>query len=843
MSSAETQLTAAPSRYQPLVIVLAAAATGIVTDREFAVPWSVWLAVAIGSLWAWRLMWRRCWWVRANLCLLLAVAACAAAWHHSCWRLFREDEIGLSASVEGQPICLEAIAATAVRHRPAPPDDPMRSMPAQPQSFLVLQVMRLRNGVEWQAASGQVTLTVYGELQAVRPGDQLRVYGRLISTTPPLNPGDFDFSAHQRGDRLLCRLDCDAPACCQVLKRASPWRLAYVIPAIREQGDAMLWRYLRREPAGLATAVLLGIRENVDFERQESFLVTGTVHILSISGLHVGMLAYGFWLTARIGWLSRRATLYTAIGLILFYTVLTYAQPPVVRAAVLICVMCVARLLGRRAFDFNTLALAAWIVLIMNPSHLFGTGTQLSFLAVATLACLQRLPQFNPPAEDPLDRLIRQSRPWPIRLTRDARHVIWQVCLTSTAVWLISLPLVMYRFHVVSPIAVLLNPIVWLPMSIALFAGFGVLVTGYVVPPLAALCGWICDRSLWFIEWCVGVSMHCPLGYAWVPAPPWWWVVSFYVALLGWVILPRRRPARLGPILAAIAIWFGIGFLFTVGPWARSQDSRKPQLTCTFAAVGHGTSVLVELPDGRTMLYDAGSWGSSRTGVRPISAMLWSRGLTHLDAVVISHADTDHFNALPDLLDRFSVGVIYVSPVMFREPTPALDALQAAFARAGVEVRELSYQQRLEGGPGVELEILHPSRSGVIGIDNANSIVLRVAFAGRSLLLPGDLEGRGLQDVMAESPLDSEIVMAPHHGSLHSNPAGFAAWSTPEVVVISGGQETNLAAVREAYTSQGATVLHTASDGAIQITLGRDGVTAAKFDHGNWRSVSVPGWH
>jgi len=483
----------------------------------------------------------------------------------------------------------------------------------------------------------------------------------------------------------------------------------------------------------------------------------------------------------------------------------------------------VARLLGRRAFEFNTLALAALIVLVMNPTNLFQTGTQLSFLAVATLSCSRRISFWMAEPEDPLQRLISQSRPWPSRMLRKVGAFVWQLLVASTVIWLVAVPLVMYRFHLISPIAIFLNPVVWVPMSVAMLSGFGVLILGWTVPPLADVSGWVCDQSLAIIESCVLWTDKIPFGHAWTPSPPLWWVLSFYVALAIGVAFPRFR-VTLRWMIAMTAVWFALGFALTVGPPARWETSRSEQLTCTFVAVGHGTSALIELPDGKTLLYDGGSLGASRLAVRPIAAVLWSRGLTHLDAIVVSHADTDHYNAVPGLLERFTAGVVYVSPVMFRQSTPALEALRDAITSAGVPLRELDATLRLDGGDGVELEILHPPPSGVIGSDNANSIVLRVGYRGRNILLPGDLESPGLEALMAEAPLDCQIVMAPHHGSLRSDPQNFSAWTTPEYVVISGRTGGNVGAVRWAYEHGGAEVTHTAIDGAIRFEISSAGM-------------------
>jgi competence protein ComEC len=244
-------------------------------------------------------------------------------------------------------------------------------------------------------------------------------------------------------------------------------------------------------------------------------------------------------------------------------------------------------------------------------------------------------------------------------------------------------------------------------------------------------------------------------------------------------------------------------------------------------------SVLMELPNGKTVLYDAGKLGSPMGSARPISAVLWSRGIAHLDAIVVSHADSDHFNAIPELLSRFSVGAIYTSPVMFEDRPPAVEELRAAIRRSGVPLREVFSGDRLRVDPRVTLEVLHPPRKGVIGSDNANSIVLLATYAGRRILLPGDLEPPGLEDVLAELPLDCDIVMAPHHGSRRSDPGGFAAWSTPEHVVVSGGRNVEdipaIEAVKDSFRAGGGVVYHTAEQGCVRFELSREGVRATTF--------------
>jgi len=268
--------------------------------------------------------------------------------------------------------------------------------------------------------------------------------------------------------------------------------------------------------------------------------------------------------------------------------------------------------------------------------------------------------------------------------------------------------------------------------------------------------------------------------------------------------------------------------------------------------IGHGTCVVLEAPGGETLLYDAGSLGSPEFATQTIASYLWHRGLMRIDGIVLSHADVDHYNAVPGLLARFRVGAVYVSPVMFEssafrvqdsearilDPEPRTlnpltgpDVLRAAIERAGVPIRVVWAGDRLRLGPDVTIDVLHPPRLGVLGNDNANSITMSVEYAGRRVLLPGDLESPGLEDVIAERPLDCDVLLAPHHGSRRSDPPGFAAWSTPEWVVISGGR-ANVDPVVETYQRAGAAVFQTRRDGTVPFFIRGDSIGATAW-HGH----------
>jgi competence protein ComEC len=482
-------------------------------------------------------------------------------------------------------------------------------------------------------------------------------------------------------------------------------------------------------------------------------------------------------------------------------------------------------------------------VLALNPADLFRVGPQLSFLAVAILIWLSGLASERRPQRDRLEQMLAATRPRFVRIAAGVwRWNRW--LLTATlAVWMTALPLVLFHFHVVTPVALLIAPAVWVFVLAALWSGYAMLLVGWLLPPLGAALGALCNSSLAGLEAVVHWAESLPAGHFWAPGPAWWWVTVFYAGVVAAILWGRRiAPARWQ--VAALSAWIVIGI---IPPLYRSLG--RDSLECSFIAIGHGTCVLLEAPNGDTLLYDAGAIASPEFATRTISAYLWHRGIMRIDGIVLSHADIDHFNAVPGLLERFHIGAVYVSPMMFDgfdakpqanlapwRPDPAFapDVLREALERAGVPIHVVWAGDRLRLGTDVTIDVLHPPRVGVLGSDNANSITLAVEAAGRRVLLTGDLESPGLEDVIAERPLDCDVLLAPHHGSRRSDPPGFAAWSTPEWVVISGG-EADVAPVVQTYEAAGAIVAQTRQLGTVTFSIGRDELAAAAWRDGDRR--------
>jgi competence protein ComEC len=819
---------------QPLLLVAVAFALGIVADRfgsvllvsRTASDW--WAAAGIATALAIILCHGH--YLRTSLvALLFACLFLGGSWHDLRWNYCAKNDLARYAAVTTEPVCLKAIAMTPSSWRPAAETTPLRAIPAEPRSEVEIQVTRLRNGTRWQQASGTVRLRVNGVLPDITPGDQLLVFARLSELRPVMNPGQFDFSLADRAAGHHCELFTQSPACVSVLEPASSLSLETWLAAAGRLCQRQLTRYVGFDQQSMAQALTLGVQGELNDETMDAFMNTGTIHLVVVSGMHVGLIAVLVGLVASFLPVSQSTRLVLIICCVLAYAAIVGPQPSVVRSTIFVVFSLLAIARFRHLNVVNSLAAAALLVMVINPAELLRTGTQLSFLGVAAVvASIAWLwPHDN---NNPLERMIASYQTWSETIWNGFKQQVWLVFVASIAAWVVVTPLLLYNFNIISPSSVVLTPLAWLPMSLALVAGLLICTVGFVFAPIAWLLGKVCGICLLLSERIIELGSRVPGSYAYFAGPALWWLIVFYAALACFALLPSWRPNLKNQAILAM-LWIAFGLAVSI--WNhRSSD----QLQCTFLSVGHGTCVVLELPSGETFLYDAGSLGSPEGTTNVISSFLWSQGITHIDAVVISHADVDHYNGLPGLLERFSVDQIFVSPLMFdpwatQGELTAPNFLKEKITQAGVPLEVVWMNDVLPiEDERVNIEVLHPPQFGVAGLDNANSILLLIEFAGQRFLLPGDLESPGIEAVMAEAPLDVDVLLAPHHGSNNSDPPGFANWCTPDWVVLSGRYQPSQTQLTTAsYSEAGAQIFHTSRSGAVEFTVSSSGLDCRVF--------------
>ncbi|QJW99021.1 ComEC/Rec2 family competence protein [Frigoriglobus tundricola] len=819
----------------PLVPFALAASVGLLADRSIGVPLAAGLITAVVALVGW-LSTRATVPQAGSVWLLVCTSAVGAVHHHTHRHTFGDDDIGRFTKDPPTAIRVRGtLAEEPDRFRP-PRHDPLLTVQRTATSTGVLEVFAVDGVGSWQPASGRVRLAVEGRLDGLHCGDVVEVSGRLTRPDGPHNPGEWDYRSHLLDRRITADLRVKRSAD-PVVRLEEGWRASLFgwLAVVRGWGTRALEREVPDE-AGLATALLLGDSTALDREEWDAYVRTGVIHVLAISGQHLVVLGWFLWLVFQLCGVRRRHAAWAVALFLLGYALMSGGRASAVRAAVMVCVVCGGIVLRRPVIPANAFAFAWLIVLGVSPTDPFTAGCQLSFLSVFVLiwGCTRWL---APRELTPVEQLIEESRGVPEKVLRAGLRTVWEAFAISTILTVVNAPLVLAAQNVASPVAVLIGPPLVILTSIALVAGFLVLIVsplGAAAWPFARITEW----SLAACEWVVGLGDRLPFGHLYAAAPPMWWLIGFYALVAGVVLFNGTRSRKL---LAGLLVWLVFGTVAGLIP--RSSDEAR----ITFLAVGHGGCVVIEAPDGRVLLYDAGTTVGPDAVRRIVAPFLWHRGIGRIDEVFLSHADLDHFNGIPELLRRFPIAQVTLTPTFSDKESPGVEAVMAALEKHGIRTRVVVAGERFRAGD-VAFEVLHPPRAGPSGTENVRSLVLLVRHEGHTVLLTGDLEGEGQALVTSRPIAPVDVMLAPHHGGKSANaPRGapekpeagvVAAWARPKLVVSSQRAGTPTEHLSASYGAVGATVWDTPTVGAVTIRSHTTGVTAEAFRAGETRVLT-----
>ena len=764
-------------RWAPLAPVALSMMSGVMVDRFTDLMTSRTCAVAsftAGCLAG--VVWRSRW--VSSICLMVAFGLLGAAWHHRCWSdLAADDLAALDWSGQGaRPCWLKGVILEPGQFRK------VEGVPGREGSTRsILDVTAVHDLGAWRAASGRLQVSIVGDRSDLKAGQAVQVAGSLGPIEGPLNPGELDIRPILRAEGIRLRLVVDDVESVWLDPNGVDWPFTRWLGTVRDWSLQRLTSGFDPSVAPLASALLLGRRERVDPEVNDAFSRTGTTHLLAISGLQLQVLAAFVALCLRSLGVRRKPTLaLVAVGTV-GYAVLVGLAPSVVRSAAMTVGASLAGFRDRSVTTANQMSGALLATLILNPADLFDIGCQLSFLAVAAIIWLvPEVLAWNEPKLEPLDVLERKLEPWWMMLGRMGLNGFKASLLGSAVVWIVAWPLVELKFHLFSPVGILINlPLIPLTSLALLLAGLTLALSAFW-PPLGWPSAWACGKCLVLTEFLVRWGKNLSWGHHFVPGPSWILVAIFYALLaLATLALGCRWKSARGWWLALVVFSFGLSSLpmFSTRPTTPEVE---------FLAVGHGLAVVVRSPEGRTALYDCGKMGDPHVGRRIIAPALWARGISQVDVLILSHADSDHFNGLDELLDRFAFNEVRIPPGFGGTSNPSAQKLLESIRAHGLPILPIYQGITLNLGNDLTLQTLHPAPvPEPSSKDNARSVVLAVASQSRCVLLTGDLEGGGLLKLVEQPPQAVEVMLAPHHGGRTSNPAWLYDWARPRTVIAS----------------------------------------------------------
>jgi competence protein ComEC len=745
---------------------------------------------------------------------VLALAGCAAAaLLLACRQRLRPLALLAGAAAVGAGACIAALAARTAL--PASETVSIEGVVLRPPE----RYERARTHVLLRSDSGAcVQVTVAQGGVALLPGDRVRARLRLHLPQGFANPGSYDAGrlARARGIDYVAGV----PDAAHLVPLASPpgagpWRWAGALRArLARRLQATLPAGTSR---GLLLALLLGERGEVPTQLEDDFRAAGVTHVLSVSGLHLAaaaLLLYGGLrrLLLRIQPLAlrveaRRLAAACAIPALWAYALVTGAAVATCRAAWMATLVLAAVASGRRAPAAGALGAAAIALLLDSPLLLYEPSFQLSFAAMIGLCA--GAPRLAGPAAGRIRRF-------------------WAATLAAA---LATLPIAAYHFQQLAPATLIGNALV-VPLCelLVLPLGLGGLALG-LLAPLAALGRWaLRGAALGAAAMAGAAHLLATLLPAWMVGAPTPGQIALYYGALVLYLVGRSAPGRIRPSSWAprhdrLARRAALGLLLALVAWiaaARVHTWRSRDLVVTFLDVGQGDATLLELPHGHAVLVDGGGSfdPSFDPGASVLEPLLRRRHIGRLDLVVLSHPHPDHMNGLVRVLERFQVDEFWESG----------ERVEAASYR---RLQELVAAHKVRRDPpgtreiaGVHIDVLGP-RGGadVARSTNDNSLVLRIAYAGRVLLLPGDIERDSEDELLAAAaPLRADILKVPHHGSRTSSTPAFVAAVAPALAVFPAGADNRFGFPHpEVLARYRCPVRITGRDGAVTVTIRASG--------------------
>jgi len=630
------------------------------------------------------------------------------------------------------------------------------------------------------------------EAPLLHPGERWRFTLRLRRPHGQVNPHGFDYElwllergigatgyvrAHPAAERLGAR-----DGMFDRIERARA--------AVRDRFLATLGE---TPAAGILVALAVGEQRAISNEEWRLFRRTGVTHLMSISGLHVtivsGLMA---WLVA-CGWRraaplaprlgdrlpARKAAAPAAIVAALGYALLAGFGVPAQRTLLMVAVVALALWSSRIAAPARTLALALGAVVLADPWAPLAPGFWLSFGAVALIF-------YSAGGWTGVEPRLRQ---WV--------RVQWAVTVGLA-------PVAMLLFAQVSVVGPLANAIA-IPLVSVVITPLALAAAALPLEAILQLAAWLTERLLEFLEWCAALP-----AAVWVARVPPLWSVPLALAGVAWLLAPRGVP------------WRATGIALMLPAFALPAPAPRPgEAWLSVLDVGQGLAVLVRTA-GRALLYDAGpAYGTQAdSGERIVVPLLQAAGIQRLDALVLSHHDSDHTGGAVSVMENLETDLLLSS----LPPDHAAPAF-AGYARRCARGLQWNWD-------GVQFALLHPAVDdyGAVHRNNDLSCVLRVTAGGHAMLLTADIE-RAAEAALLEREagrLRAEVLLVPHHGSRSSSDGSFVAAVAPRWAVVAAGYRNRFGhpstQVVERYASAGAALLRTDLDGAVGIRMDASGV-------------------
>ncbi len=740
---------------------------------------------------------------------------------------------------------------------------------------------------------GKILLSVKNNKRTFTYGNYVRARVKLRRPHNFNNSGGFDYKRYllYRGIRLSGYIGRSSDIV--VMRESAGGCFRTRIERYRSYLRKLIQENAPFPEGSILRALTLGEKDGIPEDIIEEFNKAGISHVLAISGLHVGIIAFISLITIRTvmkssEYLLLRFTLVKASAIFAVIPIISYAfiagfRISTIRATIMILCFLIALLAGRRSDLLNVLALAALIILVISPASLFDVSFQLSFVAVASIIIIT-----------PALYSIIPKRAGDGIFGRGISNITLFIMVSLSAM-IGTYPIIALYFNRVSTVALLSN------LCIIPIIGFVVLplvMVFIITAPLAPIAAACIQCASFFIRIAVSIVdflSSFSLSSFHVTTPTFPEIILYYLLIVVSLKLldawrskepPKNQPSPAGTESSLVpdalkrietlhetdrrrvlAVCLGLILLLLVADalYIHMKTARQRYLEVTFIDVGQGSSTLITFPGGATMLVDGGGFydRSFDLGKYVVAPYLWHKKIKKIDIMMLTHPDQDHVGGLPYVAENFEVGELWSNGCTSKNES--WRRLQQIIKGKAIPHTTVDNDTPERTIGGALLTILNPVKS-VSGKGlhfpetdyNNNGVVVKITFDNTVILLPADISRRVENRLVASgAELKADILMAPHHGARTSSSAAFLKAVRPKIAVISCGLGNVFgfphSSVLDRYREAGTRVLRTDKYGAISIrtdgntieikayTSGEDFRAAEDRPFGEMEAIRRPG--
>ena len=620
----------------------------------------------------------------------------------------------------------------------------------------------------WHSYSRELLLTVRDSCPDYRYGDVLGFVGKVTHPTEARNPGDFNYRKYLTNHHIYATVYLNRGEV-PIVVESNRFRLRRFANNVSIRIQRLIDQSMTGEQAGILKALIVGVRGEISDETVQAFVNSGVIHVLAVSGLHVGYVTLVF--IVLFGFLrvpQKTKTVLTILALV-FYIFVVDICPPVVRAVIMASMFMISQAWEFRHNVYNTLCAAVLIQTLIDPLQLFDMGFQLSFLAVFSTVYIYRRVDALLPSKFKLNAIPNPN----------LKKVV-QMFMVSFAALVGTIPITIYYFNRVPVIALIANLFVIPLVGVIGALGFAQVILGAIWSPINIAYGEVQMILIWILQKSIMITSEVPHASLIFSSISLAGLAISYLIIFGLLNFDKKH------VRAATII----GILILLNVWVWKKPLAQPTLRVTFLDVGQGDAALIEFPDGKRMLIDAADRTFRRDYGETIIAPYFVRhGIKRIDILSLSHPHSDHIGGAPYLLKNFSVSEIWetefdAKSYIFQEIRDIADSL-------GVPIKQIRSGDCFPIDRFATIYVLHPSKMYLEKEPTLNnsSCVLKLTHGAVDFLFTGDVEVHAERRIRFWNDfLASEIVKVPHHGSATSSSAGLLCEIQPQIALVSVGR-------------------------------------------------------